>query len=581
MSLSGVPFKNVGEFRLDELIQESPYTLSIKGFQPGLNRPVFIKLLKPQTQQQKQWLERFHREARISAKLKHPHIVDVYTLGEHEGYAYMAMSFVDGLSLAELLKEKESLSTSQSCLIYEQILPALQLGHDEGIVHRDVKPGNILIDRKGLARITDFGLAHLDQDVAMTQQGAILGTPAYMAPEQVTGEYISPATDIFSLGATFYEMLTGIKPFGGENYSECLQKIINWDPPPPSQVRPGVSTEIDDLIQAMLQKNPKERPETTLDVLAKIKTVIPENDEKKERSELAKMVSLLKPAESFSTKKRINMSSTVKGPVSKPKKLWQKLWIILLGLLLIVILLALIYPLKRKSHYTSKLKDKPEEHITDIERPQLEGENKMAKAFSERDTLKTRQNPVLESSVKLAQMPLEQSAVPIKKQEESIQLKGQNSSLAGQGESGPVVPKTAPAHVQLSIEPWANIRLDGQTLDSIINNIELELAAGEHEIVLSHPEFAPYILELSLSTGEERKVDFSFLQQAGFLDIQVRPWAEIYLDDKHIDNTPLNRLLVCPAGERRLELRNPNFETYRQVLNVQKGDTLKIFHVMK
>ena len=169
--MSDVPFDHIGEFRLDRMIQSGTYTLSLKGYQPSLHRPVFIKLLRPQSQQHEQWLERFRREARISARLKHPNIIDVYTLGEHEGYAYMAMAFVDGLSLRQVVEQQGNLPFDQCCLIMEQILPALQLSHDERIVHRDIKPGNLLIDRHGVARITDFGLAHLDQDVAMAEEG--------------------------------------------------------------------------------------------------------------------------------------------------------------------------------------------------------------------------------------------------------------------------------------------------------------------------------------------------------------------------------------------------------------------------
>ena len=218
--MSELPFTFVGEFRLDAVIQDGPYSMAVRGFQPNLKRSVFIKLLKPHIQHQQQWITRFRRESQICADLKSPHIVDVYTVGEQDGFHYLVMEYVDGQSLAGMLEKQGYLPVAEALDITRQIVLALKTAHTHGIIHRDLKPGNILIDETGIAKLTDFGMAYLGEEPSITQQNSIIGTPAYMAPEQITGEAITPATDFFSLGATLYEMLTGIKPFGGENYSE-------------------------------------------------------------------------------------------------------------------------------------------------------------------------------------------------------------------------------------------------------------------------------------------------------------------------------------------------------------------------
>jgi serine/threonine-protein kinase len=213
--VSPLPFQNIEDFNLERVIQDSPYAMAIRAYQVSLRRPVFLKLLKPQVNNHKHWVTRFTREAQVSAGLKHPHIVDVYTIGEKEGYTYMAQAWVEGLSVKELLSREKGLPSEIALEIIRQMLLALQFAHQKNIVHRDIKPGNIIVDIHGEAHLTDFGLAHLGEEISVTQPGSILGTPAYMAPEQVTGEEVTPATDLFAIGITLYEMLTGIKPFAG------------------------------------------------------------------------------------------------------------------------------------------------------------------------------------------------------------------------------------------------------------------------------------------------------------------------------------------------------------------------------
>lgn len=557
MSHSELPFDHIGEFRLDRLIQSGPFTISVLGRQPSLQRPVFIKLLRPQSEQHQQWLERFRREARISARLKHPNIVDVYTLGEAEGYAYMAMAYVDGLSLRQLIEGHGALTAAQSSHILEQIVPALQMSHEQGIVHRDIKPGNLLIDRQGLVRLTDFGLAHLGQDVAMTQQGAILGTPAYMAPEQITGEKLSEATDIFSLGATFYELLTGIKAFDGETYSACMQKILHEEPPPPSSLNPGLPEAVDELVADMLKKEAAERPGTA-EVLERLRA-IQKIDPAKAKAEMSEIVVSLMPDE----QQKIADEPVAAGEQKRNK---SRPFFIGLPILLVVIVALILLVIKPFGGGE----------------PEVAEQQEMSNPLANKDTLLVLTEPesMREDSVSESiPQDVPQSVASQKPKTEPVETAQDTIKTAAQ--SAKTIEPIAPAQVALTIEPWANVLLDGQPVDSMMTLLQRELEPGEHEIVLTHPEFAPYVMNLEVAAGEQKNLNFSFLQQAGFLNIQVRPWAQVYLDGKFIDNTPLSRVLVCPAGERLLELRNPNFETFRQVLNVTRGDTLTIFHVMK
>ena len=255
-----LPFSHIDDIRLDALIHESPYTLVVIGYQARLERRVLVKLLKPHTRHQEEMIRRFQKEARVCANLRHPHIVSVHDLGEEGEYHYIVQEFVDGINLRELVREAGPLDPHRVRAILDDVLDALAHAHEQGVIHRDIKPANILVDRSGRVKVADFGLARIRHGPEMTHQDALVGSPAYMSPEQITGETMDGRSDLFAVGCTAYELLTGRQAFPGDDVPTCLHKVLNDDPEPLALARPGLPEEWTAFLNRLMAKRADDRP---------------------------------------------------------------------------------------------------------------------------------------------------------------------------------------------------------------------------------------------------------------------------------------------------------------------------------
>jgi len=235
-----------------------------QGFDPVIGRTVAIKTMLPQglsPQEFQEYKARFQREAMAAGILAHPNIITVYDFGEDNGVLYLAMEFLEGKSLEKIAQEQTVLPIETILPIYDQVCSALDHAHRNKIVHRDIKPANIMILQNGLVKVTDFGIAKM-MAMGMTQAGQILGTPNYMSPEQVKGRQIDGRSDIFSLGVILYELVTGEKPFGGQNITTVIYKIINENPTPPRELDASIHAGLSYVISKALAKNVDERYQT-------------------------------------------------------------------------------------------------------------------------------------------------------------------------------------------------------------------------------------------------------------------------------------------------------------------------------
>ena len=233
-------------------------------------RDVAIKILKPEFMGDPGFLERFRVEARHAARVDHEGIADVYDYGEGSGSAYLVMELVSGDSLARIIEKRIRLSAVEVLSIIEQTARALHAAHEDGLVHRDIKPGNLLITPSGKVKITDFGIARVADQVALTATGQVMGTVQYLAPEQATGKPATPSTDIYSLGIVAYEALNGRRPFTGESQMVIAMAQINDKPPAMDE---DIDKRVQELVLACLAKKPNQRPGSALDLSNRAKAL--------------------------------------------------------------------------------------------------------------------------------------------------------------------------------------------------------------------------------------------------------------------------------------------------------------------
>ncbi len=231
-----------------------------EGWDPIIARRVAIKTVRlpdsadPETEEA---LARFRREAQAAGRLTHPNIVGVFDYGETNDLAYIVMEFVDGPPLKTLLDKQERFALADTIRVMEDLLAGLQFSHERGVVHRDIKPANVMLTSAGQAKIADFGIARIESS-SMTQAGTVLGTPAYMSPEQFMGQVVDARTDIYSSGVLLYQLLTGERPFEG-GMSAIMHKALNTEPPAPSQLSVTAPPAFDAVVRRAMAKRPEDR----------------------------------------------------------------------------------------------------------------------------------------------------------------------------------------------------------------------------------------------------------------------------------------------------------------------------------
>ena len=262
-----------------------------------LGRRVAIKILNERHANDEQFVERFRREAKNAAALSQENIVSIYDRGEAEGTYYIAMEYLDGRSLKELIVGNGPAPVGVAIGYARQILKALRFAHQKGIVHRDIKPHNVLVDSDGRVKVTDFGIARAGAS-QMTEAGSIVGTAQYLSPEQARGAAVDQRSDLYSLGIVLYELLTGTVPFSGDTPVEIAMKHLSQVPEPPSTRRPEVPRELDHVVMRALAKNPDDRYQTAEEMDADLERVAGGGPVTPETVEFATQI-MRAPAEPF------------------------------------------------------------------------------------------------------------------------------------------------------------------------------------------------------------------------------------------------------------------------------------------
>jgi len=291
----GMP-KTIGRYEILEEIGRGSMGVVYKARDPRIGRVGALKTIAFSFPlgpgEEEEFLQRFYHEAQVAGRLNHPNIVTIYDVGEKGsgGEAYIAMEFVTGTNLHELLAGGGRLPLAQVSEVMERLSEALDYAHASGVIHRDIKPANILLTEAGQPKILDFGIARLAAG-GLTRPGKFFGTPNYMSPEQVTGIDVDGRTDQFSLGVILYQLLTGERPFVGDSVTAISYQVVNVDPPPPSKLNPALRPSFDRIIRKVLSKNVADRYARCADLAADLRSAVGEWRDSAERSTPPTLVS--------------------------------------------------------------------------------------------------------------------------------------------------------------------------------------------------------------------------------------------------------------------------------------------------
>ena len=265
--------RQLGRYELLDRLGKGGMGVVYRARDTKLDRPVAVKMLLTDLEGDSETRERFRREARSAGELSHRNIIKIYDFGEDAGRAFLVMELLEGLSLNEFLKEHPHLSLNRKLEIMLGVCAGLAFSHSRSIIHRDLKPGNLFITKDDQVKVLDFGLARIASS-DLTRSGLVFGTPDYMSPEQVRGKVVDERSDIFSLGAVFYQVLSGHKPFAAKALPEVMRKVLSDEPPPlhHAEAPPSLAR----IITRSLQKDPLNRYQKVEELLADLRKVDPD-----------------------------------------------------------------------------------------------------------------------------------------------------------------------------------------------------------------------------------------------------------------------------------------------------------------
>jgi serine/threonine protein kinase len=318
-----------GRYRIVRLLGEGAMGKVYLAHDDQLDRDIALKVPRFSAKGDDERIERFYREARAAATLRHPNVCPIHDVGEFEGRPFLTMAYIEGRPLSDFVREGKPLPQRQAAIIVRKLARALAAAHKEDVTHRDLKPANVMIDERNEPIVMDFGLAQRERDnePQLTKAGTLLGTPAYMPPEQVIGdaELIGPPADIYSLGVVLYELLTGELPFQGP-VNIVLAQVLNVEPPPPSELRPGLDPELEAICQQAMAKTIEKRI-PSMDELDKALTAYL----RKGRSSTGKMtvvgIALDKPTQAGTqTDLEPKQPADIEASVSTPGNWFRKHW---------------------------------------------------------------------------------------------------------------------------------------------------------------------------------------------------------------------------------------------------------------
>jgi serine/threonine protein kinase len=510
---------------LQDRISESSTTCVYRAYDETLGRDILLKVLHRHLAHDEQVRQRFIREARACAALHSENIVQVFDLRDYEGSPAIVMEYVGGRSLKDIIAEGNQRTFAFAKKVALHVLSGLSIAHSQGIIHRDIKPGNILVSSNGTIKITDFGLAQIAVSPSLTSEGMVVGTPAYFAPEIIQGQPADPRSDLFSLGATIVETLTGERLFEGATYSECLNRISLFNPESLDSLTAVTSPEFVAFLKKLMNPDPKRRFATPREAL-------------------------------FALDPRASSQIGLPLPrqLTAPRRTLLRTGVALLA----VVILVGGFFLVRMSTQAPPTAPNVSPAGSD---------STFTRTVPPADTVKTGPGPLRKGDVPSEAKQLVAGATrSVSKADRTTPRSKQENPL----------PAQAVGQVVLSGNRGAKVRIDEQPVGELPLEHPIEMKAGTHTVVFTLAPFEPIVRTVEVGAGEEVKVTVDFLQNAGYFRCLAKPWAEIYVDDQYRDTTPIDRPIVVSGGKHRVRFHHPSFRDTVWEVSIAPRDTISL-----
>lgn len=510
--------EKLGRYVIVEEIGQGAMGVVYKAVDPLIDRTVAIKTINLDLSKEEltNFEHRFQREVQSAGKLNHPNIVTIYDVGRTEGVAYMAMEFLEGKELREILDSGVVLPIEKVIHIATQVADGLAFAHEHGTVHRDIKPANIMVMKNGLVKITDFGIAQVS-NASRTHAGMVLGSPKYMSPEQVVGQTVDGRSDIFSLGVMLYEMLTGKAPFSGDNISAIMYQILNDDPALPKRLNQSIPDSVNHIVMRALAKHPDKRYQTAKEMARDLKryktldlTTQPESPQQMDRRRQSR--------DNLGDTTQIMPSLALAGEqtvmIEEPagESWWNTQRFLLFGAIpAMIVTFALVVAWGKWRQQPAVPTPIEEVAATVAPAKPLVAEMAIPPAPDKPATTVAEAAPVAREQPQkvAAEKPKEKPAEKAKAKKESPKaatVSNTKQSVATLG--SPSV--AGEGQVVLAINPWGEVFVDGKRQGVSPPLRELTVPAGKHTILIVNETFKPYSQTLEVAPDTTHKIKYKF-----------------------------------------------------------------------
>jgi serine/threonine-protein kinase len=600
--------ERLGRYEIIKELGRGGMGIVLMGRDPHLERMVALKIIKLDDSGDgmghKELLERFYIEARAAGKINHPNIVTVYDVGEVDGKKFIAMEFVEGRTLAGIISEEGPLPISRSARFIHQIADGLAFAHERGIVHRDIKPGNILVTVDDKVKISDFGLARLQSSGSVTQTGHAVGSPSYMSPEQVQGMAVDGRSDMFSLGVLFYELLTQRRPFEGESLTTVIFKIIKDTPLAPSQLNKAVPPAMDEIIARMTAKDPNLRYPSCADVAkAMLPFIADQSSFPLTSSDAVKTVS-------FSKKDVAVANARTQTPPRSRKAAGKPIGALIAGLVLFVAAIVGGIILLKPGAAPEKPESAPKKE--DSQTPAAPREEKkpekgkeeappsapaaakavMGEKSATAPTAGSFGSLTVITSPSGAQVRVdgkERGRTPLtitdaQPGERKVEISRQGHATATRtvsvkvGEPAMVEVRLEPKSARLHIDAPENaaVFIDGTRVGT--GSVTKEVAEGDLKITVEKEGFSSFTQTATAKPGEVVNVTAKLHPQGkGTVNVTAIPWANVYLNGKEMGVTP-KALRDVPGGKAEVKLTHPAYKPFVISVMVKADEQAEVAH---